>query len=195
METVFLTASVVALAGFGLSWLLPERPLRETLAAASADWGKDAGEAVAMPESPECDEELVRGLSAVMDRDLKREHIAHIVARAGYDIRPAAAWLLTRLCEEPRESAASLQSRAPFEPRDMSLAAAELVTAGWLAPQPEKPSGWHITSAGCEAAQRLVAARRAHLAELFAEWTREDRDELRGLLKRLSLQLVPEPQV
>ncbi|HVZ44767.1 MAG TPA: MDR family MFS transporter [Ramlibacter sp.] len=194
METVFLTAAAAALAGFALSWALPERPLRETLAAASADWGKDAGEAVAMPESPEPDEELVRGLAAVMDRDLKREHIARIVARAGFDIRPAAAWLLARLCEDPQASARTLQAASPFEPRELALAASELVTAGWLQPRPEGPAGWKVSESGCEAAGRLVAARRAHLADLFAEWSGQEREELRSLLARLRLELVPEPR-
>jgi EmrB/QacA subfamily drug resistance transporter len=43
MATVFRMAAAVSLAGFALSWLLPESPLRETLAASSADVWRGSG--------------------------------------------------------------------------------------------------------------------------------------------------------
>ena len=53
MDAVFLTAAIVALAGFGLTWLLPEKPLRGAVAARSADVGQEVGEAMAMPHAEE----------------------------------------------------------------------------------------------------------------------------------------------
>jgi predicted MFS family arabinose efflux permease len=50
---MFLVASGVAMVGFMVSWLLPERALRETVAAHSADVGEEVGGAMAMPRAPE----------------------------------------------------------------------------------------------------------------------------------------------
>jgi hypothetical protein len=45
VAAVFRVAAFVAAAGFLLTWFIPALPLRETVAAASASAGKDAGEA------------------------------------------------------------------------------------------------------------------------------------------------------
>jgi MFS family permease len=52
-DTITLVAAGIALLGFLISWLLPERPLRETVAAQSADVGEEVGGAMAMPRPPE----------------------------------------------------------------------------------------------------------------------------------------------
>jgi hypothetical protein len=49
-----------------------------------------------------------------------------------------------------------------------------------------------VANAGCEALGRIVAARRAHLAEVFGEWSEGERQELGALLQRLTPQLVPD---
>src|SRR5205085_7245439 len=71
LGTVFLVATVVALAGFLLTWLLPERPLRKTVAAATeADIGAEVGQTFAMPTDTDSLTQLLRGLSALADRDV-----------------------------------------------------------------------------------------------------------------------------
>ncbi|MDQ4081149.1 MAG: MFS transporter, partial [Gemmatimonadota bacterium] len=52
-DTIALVATAVAAVGFLLSWFLPEQPLRETVAAHSADVGEEVGGAMAMPRAPE----------------------------------------------------------------------------------------------------------------------------------------------
>ena len=49
LGTVFLVASCVALIGFLLAWLVPERRLRDTIAAAADDSGATAGRTFPMP--------------------------------------------------------------------------------------------------------------------------------------------------
>jgi hypothetical protein len=39
---------------------------------------------------------------------------------------------------------------------------------------------------------RIVAARRAHLEEVFGQWTAEERQELATLLKRVTHELIPD---
>lgn len=52
-DTVFVVAGTIAAIGFVLTWLLPEHPLRGTVAETSADIGQEIGGAMAMPETPE----------------------------------------------------------------------------------------------------------------------------------------------
>jgi predicted MFS family arabinose efflux permease len=48
IDTVFLVAAVVALIGFVLCWLMPAKPLRETVHAGASEMGLEAGEAAGM---------------------------------------------------------------------------------------------------------------------------------------------------
>ena len=50
---------------------------------------------------------------------------------------------------------------------------------------------WRLTPAGCTVLTKLVAARRAHLEELFADWEPARREEMAALLRRLADELVP----
>jgi EmrB/QacA subfamily drug resistance transporter len=59
IDTIFLVATAIAAIGFVVSWLLPERPLRATVSATSADVGQEVGGAMAMPAAPDSYEELV----------------------------------------------------------------------------------------------------------------------------------------
>jgi hypothetical protein len=49
LNTVFLVACLIALTGCMLAWLVPERPLRDTIAAAADDSGATAGRTFPMP--------------------------------------------------------------------------------------------------------------------------------------------------
>ncbi len=49
LNTVFLVASCIALLGFILAWLVPEKRLRDTIAAAADDTGATAGRTFPMP--------------------------------------------------------------------------------------------------------------------------------------------------
>lgn len=49
LNTVFLVAGCVALVGFVLAWLVPERPLRDTIASKAEDSGATVGRTFPMP--------------------------------------------------------------------------------------------------------------------------------------------------
>ncbi|HEU4435107.1 MAG TPA: hypothetical protein VFR51_17100 [Pyrinomonadaceae bacterium] len=68
LSTVFLVAAAIALFGLLASLLLPERPLRETIAAAEADIGSDIAQTFAMPTDMDSREQLMRGSSACRSR-------------------------------------------------------------------------------------------------------------------------------
>jgi MFS family permease len=194
IDTVFLVATAIAALGFLTTWLLPERPLRETVSATSAGVGQEVGGAMAMPAAPDNFEELVRGLSAVVDRDVRRTHIERIVHRAGVALSAAAAWLLMRLDENPGVPLATLVYRAPYDEPTLRLAAGELREKGMIAEQREPGGGESEvpTSAGCEALERIVTARRAHIEEVFSQMTGEQREELLARVRAVSRELVPD---
>lgn len=56
IQTVFGIAVVVALVGAVVAWMIPEKPLRRTVAAHASNVGDEMGEAMAMPTSPEAAE-------------------------------------------------------------------------------------------------------------------------------------------
>jgi DNA-binding MarR family transcriptional regulator len=192
IDTVFLVAAVIALAGFAVIWLLPERQLRETVEAVSADVGQDIGGAMAMPAEPEPYEELVRGLVAVVNRDVRRQHIARIAERAHVGIGGPAAWLLMRLDQQRDLSLDALARHAPYRKEELGRAADELRDAGFVERMDDGAQPWRITAAGCDALGRIVAARRAHIEEVFGQWSTEERKDLATLVRRLSRELVPD---
>jgi DNA-binding MarR family transcriptional regulator len=186
---------VIALVGFALIWLLPERPLRETVEATSGSIGEEVGGAMAMPTAPEPYEELVRGLVAVVNRDVRRQHIAKIADRAGVGVSGPAAWLLMRLDQQrdlTRETREAIVRQAPYPAEELKRAAAELRDRGLVERMDDEARPWHITSAGCDALGRIVAARRAHIQEVFGQWSAAEREDLAMLVSRLTRELVPD---
>jgi EmrB/QacA subfamily drug resistance transporter len=193
IDTVFLVATAIAAFGFIATWLLPERPLRDTVSAKSADVGQEVGGAMAMPAAPDSYEELVRGLSAIVSRDVRRTHVERIVARADVPVDAPAAWLLMRIDARPDDDIEALAHRAPYDAPAMQRAAAQLRDAGLVAERTDDVAHrWDITTSGCGALERIVAARRAHLEELFGQWSAEEREELAALIRRVSRELVPD---
>jgi hypothetical protein len=53
LSRIFLVAAVIGAIGFVLIWLLPEKPLRETVAARAGDVGDEIGEVFPMPSDTE----------------------------------------------------------------------------------------------------------------------------------------------
>jgi DNA-binding MarR family transcriptional regulator len=192
IDTVFLVGAVIALVGFAVIWLLPESQLRETVEAASADVGQEVGGAMAIPRAPESYEELARGLAAVVNRDVRRKHIEEIATRAGVGLGAAAAWLLMRLDQQRDLSLDALARQAPYRKEELDQAADELRERGLLELPDDGARPWHITAAGCDALNRIVAARRAHIEEVFGQWSAEEREDLAKLVHRLTRELVPD---
>jgi hypothetical protein len=60
LSMAFLVAAIVAFFGLVVSLLLPERPLRETIAWAESDIGGDIAQTFAMPTDTDSREQLLR---------------------------------------------------------------------------------------------------------------------------------------
>ena len=69
IDLVFLSAAAVSAVAFALIWLLPERPLRDTVAHASQDVGHDMAEAMAIPHAEEEQAETEAEAEVEAERD------------------------------------------------------------------------------------------------------------------------------
>jgi EmrB/QacA subfamily drug resistance transporter len=195
LSTVFIVAACVAAVAFLLSWALEQRPLRETVAAASTG----IGESFAVPKPTDSLAEASRAMSVIIGREGRRELVARLVERAGVDLSPAAAWLLVRLAEVDTAHPASIPQLCedfaiPIEVGQQALR--ELDERGLLQRDPaageDRGRVVGVTAAGAEIAGRLVAERRATLERVCAGWQPEDNEELAGLLTRLARELAPD---
>ena len=190
IDIVFRVAAGVAATGFVLTWFIPPRPLRETVAAATSSVGKDAGDAFAMPGTGDPAQELLRGVAILANRDAQRAYVRSITARAGLDLEPVPAWLLLRLGEDSRLTPESIAHEHGIEPTRMEQGVVQLLERGLIA-RAATPSSIRITDAGCDAYDRLATARRERLRELSIDWPESQRQQLTSLLQRLARELVP----
>ena len=195
LSTVFVTAAAIGVVGFVLTWMVPERTLRETIAATAGDVGREAEHVFPMPTDGGSLFRLERALSLLASRDVRREYIETVVSRAGVGLSPDAAWLLVRFEEDPSLDLERLGAAQAGNGRPVETALAELRGTGLVreeAPGDGTPPRRAPTEAGCAVLGRLVVARRAHLSDVIAEWAPEKRAELAEAIPRLTRALVPD---
>jgi hypothetical protein len=182
LSTVFLVATAVCAVGFLLAWVLPERRLRETIAASAGDAGTDTGGAFGRPlDARVAEAQLVDAFSRLVERQVQRGHIQLVLDRAEETLTPLAAWLLVRVERDPATDPTQLARtyHIPMERIDAATAelrARELIEAPSMDGNPPQRFG-RLTDMGCNVLNRLVAARREHLAELVAEWNAEQGED------------------
>jgi EmrB/QacA subfamily drug resistance transporter len=180
LSPVFRVAAAVALLGFVVSWLLPERPLRATAATST---GLD--DSLAAPESPSSLAVVERALARCTTvEDRHRFHRA-VAARAGLDVSEGATWALVRIAQYGPEGARAAARRQGVPEERIEAVAAELRERGLVAADA-------LTPAGVAFADQLVSARRDVLRDRLADPTAERAPEVQDLLERLSRELVGE---
>jgi EmrB/QacA subfamily drug resistance transporter len=192
LSTVFEVAAGIAALAFLLSWALEQRPLRDTVAAATG-----VGESFAAPRHTDSLAEASRALTVTVGRDRRREIVAALADRAGVDLTPAASWLIVRLQEDPRANIPALAESFDIPLDVAQRALRELDARSLLARDPAAGEGRGrivgLTPEGDEIAGRLVAERRASLARICSDWSPDSNDELSALLTRLARELSREP--
>ncbi|MEV5610438.1 MFS transporter [Streptomyces sp. NPDC052225] len=179
---VFLYAVPVALLAFALSWFLREDKLRGSVTA------PDATETLASnPVERSSYDEVARALSALGTREGRREIYEKITERAGYDLLPAASWLVLRINRYGWAEPASLAERSAV-PLHVVLAAARQVEERRLAVR--EGVDLVLTDEGRAVAARLGAAREESLAELLGDWWGPDRPtDLINLVSELNAEM------
>ncbi|WP_433397236.1 DHA2 family efflux MFS transporter permease subunit [Streptomyces sp. CA-146814] len=164
---VFLYAAPVVLLAFVLAWFLREDKLRGSVTA------PDTSQTLASnPVERSSYDECARALSVLATREGRREIYEKITARAGYDLLPAASWLLLRIKRHGTVEPARLAEVAPVPLRVITEAARQVEGRGLA-----RREGLQmiLTDAGAEAVVRLSQAREDSLAELLGDWWGPDR--------------------
>jgi MFS family permease len=180
LMTVFLVAAAIVVVAFLLSWLIEERPLRQTVETAGV------GEAFASPTSGDSLTELMRELARLVGRQRTRAFIQRTVDAADVDLPPSAAWLLV----QGREGVALHDPEA--------IAAHRPVDAAWVREQLETLiargllSGDKLTNDGRATADRLIGARHDCLRSLVADWSPDDDPRVNDAILRLGRALARE---
>ncbi|MET8767318.1 MDR family MFS transporter [Streptomyces sp. NPDC004658] len=179
---VFLYAAPVALLGFLLAWFLKEDRLRGSVTA------PDVSETI--PPNPvqrSSYDEVCRALSLLGTREGRREIYREITERAGYDLLPAASWMLLRIRRYGSVEPAVLAERSPV-PLQAVMAAARQVEERRLARR--EGLDLVLTDAGREVADRLATAREQSLADLLGDWWQPGRTtDLSRLVRELTGEL------
>ncbi|WP_217240691.1 MDR family MFS transporter [Streptomyces sp. AC555_RSS877] len=179
---VFLYAVPVALVGFVLAWFLKEDRLRGSVTA------PDVTETLASnPVERSSYDEVCRALSVLGTREGRREIYQEITAKAGYDLLPAASWLLLRIRKYGSQEPGVLAERTTV-PLTVVIEASRQVEERRLALR----SGLDLvlSAEGHEVAERLAQAREESLGELLGDWWGPDRPtDLIQLVKELNGEL------
>ncbi|MEV0218103.1 MFS transporter [Streptomyces sp. NPDC050704] len=179
---VFLYAAPVALAGFVLAWFLREDKLRGSVTA------PDVTQTLASnPVERSSHDEVCRALSVLGTRAGRREIYEKITARAGYDLLPAASWLLLRIRRYGWAEPGVLAEHSVV-PLHVIIAAARQVEERRLAVR--EGLDLVLTDQGREVAEKLATAREESLAELLGDWWGPDRPtDLVQLIKELNAEM------
>ncbi|PVC96835.1 EmrB/QacA family drug resistance transporter [Streptomyces sp. CS090A] len=159
---VFLYAAPVVLIAFVLAWFLREDKLRGSVTA------PDTSQTLASnPVERSSYDECARALSVLATREGRREIYEKITARAGYDLLPAASWLLLRIKRHGTVEPARLAEVTPVPLRVITEAARQVEGRGLA-----RREGLQmiLTESGAEAVVRLSQAREDSLAELLGDW-------------------------
>ncbi|WP_406462133.1 MDR family MFS transporter [Streptomyces sp. NBC_00111] len=193
---VFLYAIPVVLVAFVFAWFLKEEPLRGSVTA------PDTSETLASnPVQRSSYDECARALSVLATREGRREIYEKITAKAGYDLQPAASWLLLRIKRHGTVEPGRLAEVAPVPLRVITSAARQVEGEGYA-----RREGMQLvlTERGAEAVVRLSEAREESLAELLGDWWGPDRPtDLVRLVSELSAEVsgssrerphMPEPR-
>lgn len=164
---VFLYAAPVVLVAFVFAWFLKEEPLRGSVTA------PDTSETLASnPVQRSSYDECARALSVLATREGRREIYEKITAKAGYDLLPAASWLLLRIKRHGTVEPGRLAEVAPVPLRVITSAARQVEERGLA-----RREGMQLvlTERGAEAVVKLSRAREESLAELLGDWWGPDR--------------------
>ncbi|MEE1738546.1 MDR family MFS transporter [Streptomyces sp. BE147] len=159
---VFLYAAPVVLVAFALAWFLKEDKLRGSVTA------PDTSQTLASnPVERSSYDECARALSVLATREGRREIYVKITEKAGYDLLPAASWLLLRIKRHGTVEPARLADIAPVPLRVISEAARQLEERGLA-----RREGVQLvlTEPGSEVVVRLAQAREDSLSELLGDW-------------------------
>ncbi|HWS73156.1 MAG TPA: hypothetical protein VN605_13650, partial [Thermoanaerobaculia bacterium] len=178
---IFAVATSIAVAGFLLSWLLEEKPLRDNVAAT----GVSEAFAPPLPDDPRF--EIERAIFLMSSGDTRRRMIERIAARAGVDLTADACWVLGRLADNSRADVQTLSRHYDIDLPRIRTALQTLVARGLVT---ETAEGRSVTPEGRAVRERLIAARRENLSEMLRGFSPERHAELATFINVIAQQVM-----
>jgi len=182
VDLVFLVAAGIMAIAFLLTWLIPERPLRDTVRTAGLQ------QTFAAPEDTDSVREVARELSVLVGREGAIDFLARAAARADLDIAPAGGWLLARAASDGTVDVSQLAAAHDVDLERLRAACRDLHARELLTDGPDHTTG--LTPAGARAVDALADARCAALEDLVADWSPAEHPELHRYVEQLSDDLV-----
>ena len=183
LHPVFVVAAIISAAGFLLTWLLRETPLRQS---AHAD---GIGESFAIQKLPDSLPELERMVTRLAEQQNRARVYRRLSERAGIELAPQEIWLLGRLSERTPIGAKELARSLGVARGRIATPLRALHGRGFVS---TRDGMLEINPSGHETLTKLTAARRQALDELLAGWKPEEHADVRALLDRLAAALVRE---
>jgi len=179
---VFLYAVPVVLVAFFVAWFLKEDTLRASVTAPVVTESLAAG-----PVERSSRDEVARALSVLATREGRRRIYETITAKAGYDLLPAASWLLLRIRREGTVEPALLIDVTPVPIRVILDAGRQLEERGLARREGVQLT---LTERGEQTAVALARAREESLSELLGDWWAPGRPtDLEQLVRDLTAEL------
>ncbi|WP_327236825.1 MDR family MFS transporter [Streptomyces sp. NBC_01317] len=179
---VFLYAVPVVLVAFVVAWFLKEDKLRGSVTAPEASQTLAAN-----PVERSSHDEVARALSVLGTREGRRRIYEDITAKAGYDLLPAASWLLLRIRRQGAVEPGLLADSVPLPVTVITDAARQLEERALVRREGIQLT---LTARGVDAGEVLADARSESLAELLGDWwTPERPTDLVQLVRELTAEL------
>lgn len=177
LQTVFLVASIIVLAAFVLSFLLREVPLREaTRETEVTPWLSATARSSV--------EEIEHAMTHVVRRENGWARYENMLARSHVPLSVPCAYGVMQVGRLAPISDEDLAADLHEHPDQVRRYADELIGSGHV--RRTREGTLELTSAGEDAMERLVEARREMLTEVMADWSPEQSEELTALLRRLA---------
>jgi len=197
LHTVFLYATPIGVVAFLLSLLLKEVPLRDTVRAVDR---AQSTAPTSVPATRDSAQEMERALMALFGRERRAETYRRLAQEADVRLGPRSTWLMYRIADNAPITEAELSRLLGIDVSDLEQRLAEPVAVGYVSVAvPGRPADGDgarasasvtLTSAGQQAASRLVASREAGIDRLVTDWEPDKVPELRRLLGRITTTLV-----
>ena len=180
LSTVFLVAAAILAVAFLLSWLIEERPLRQTVETAGV------GEAFAAPSSGDSLRELTRELARLLGRQRAQAFIERTVDASGVSLAAGPAWLLVQAHEGiDLNDAGTITKNRPIDATWVD-AQVDLLNARELVDDHQ------LTDRGRAVAVQLIDTAHASLNAFVVDWTPGEDPRLNDAVARVASELADE---
>jgi EmrB/QacA subfamily drug resistance transporter len=183
VDTVFLCAVPVALAGFVLALFLRQVPLRTTIDSPDLDESIPPVAAASRSAVAHVEKEVFRACG----REGADQMYERLREAAGLEVSPRACWVLSHLGVTGPLSPGELVEMSGLPADSWAPVHRELVEAGYLAGEDEP---WELSRRGASAARRMFEAQRTALRSLLADYGPEEHPEVVAALERITTDVL-----